>query len=247
MSRKPKRIHVLGFPIDNLNIDQTLKLIIKECENKNKHFIVAQNPEKIIAGLKDNELAIILKHKATLLIPDGFGLIIAAIILGESRLSRVTGIQLFEKLLDYANEEGKRVFFFGGKPEVNHRLIKVVSQRYPNLIIAGHQHGYEKDHGMILSKINEVKPDFLFVALGSPRQEKWIAKYFDNLPVYVAMGVGGSFDVLTGYVKRAPKWMQKIGLEWLYRLYKQPSRYRRMLRLPLFLWRVIRYKFTRSI
>ncbi|MBO8129073.1 MAG: WecB/TagA/CpsF family glycosyltransferase [Peptococcaceae bacterium] len=209
-----------------------------------KQFVIAQNPEKIMKSLQDEELSAIMEKKATLLIADGVGLVIAGRILGLPPISRVTGVGLFEEMVKAANEEGKKVFLYGAAAQVVKKTGEILQQRYPNLRIVGTQDGYEKDMEKIITKIQQAKPDYLFVALGSPRQEKWIAKYFDRLPVQLAMGVGGTFDVLTGNVKRAPVLMQKIGLEWLYRLLKQPSRAKRMINLPKFLWRVIKAKFN---
>ncbi len=232
-------IHILNMPVHLCNMAMAKGYLDQNILIGEKQFIIAQNPEKIMKELKDEELASIVKNKATLLIADGIGLVYAGKILGLPHICRVTGVGLFEELLEVANLNEKRVFLYGAKPEVIDKVKKVVESRYPYLILAGTQDGFEEDNELIIQKINEAKPDYLFVALGSPAQEKWIATHIDRLSVKLVMGVGGTFDVLTGRIKRAPEFMQKRGLEWLYRLFKQPSRIKRMLNLPWFLIKVI--------
>jgi N-acetylglucosaminyldiphosphoundecaprenol N-acetyl-beta-D-mannosaminyltransferase len=155
-------------------------------------------------------------------------------------MPRVTGVGLFEEMVKVASQDRKKVFLYGASPEVNQKAGQVLQERYPQLQVVGTRDGYEKNMDVVLKHIQVAQPDFLFVALGTPRQEKWIAEQLDQLPVQFVMGVGGTFDVLTGNVKRAPVWMQKLGLEWLHRLVTQPTRAGRMLNLPKFLWRVIK-------
>lgn len=231
---------VLGQPVHIANMDQVLAYLKTNIENGTKQLVIAQNPEKIMKSFEDKELADIINNKATLLITDGIGIVLAGKILGLPPIPRVTGVGLFEEMIKLADKERKRIYLYGAAPEVVTEAGRLLAERYPNLTVAGVQDGYEQDMEKVLEKIEQAKPDYLFVALGSPRQEKWLAKYIDRLPVQYAMGVGGSLDVLTGNVKRAPVWMQRLGLEWFYRLLKQPSRAGRMLNLPRFLWRVIK-------
>lgn len=233
-------VRILNMPVHLCSMGIALEYLDQNIRTGKKQFIIAQNPEKIMKELKDEELASIVENQATLLIADGIGLVHAGKILDLPHISRVTGVELFGELLEVANLKEKSVFLYGAKPEVINKVAETVKSRYPNLILAGIQDGYEKDNELIIQKINEAKPNYLFVALGSPSQEKWIAKNIERLSVELAMGVGGSFDVLTGNVKRAPEWMQKRGLEWLYRIIKQPSRLKRSINLPIFLLKVIK-------
>ncbi len=235
-----QKVRILNKPVHLCSMGIALEYLDQNIRIEKKQFVIAQNPEKIMKELKDEELASIIENQATLLIADGIGLVYAGRILGLPHISRVTGVGLFEELLEVADQEKKSVFLYGAKPEVINKAAETVKSRYPNLVLAGIQDGYEEDNEKIIQKIDEAKPDYLFVALGSPSQEKWISRYIDRLPVQLVMGVGGTFDVLTGNIRRAPVWMQKLGLEWLYRLIKQPSRIKRSINLPIFLWKVIK-------
>jgi N-acetylglucosaminyldiphosphoundecaprenol N-acetyl-beta-D-mannosaminyltransferase len=232
-------VSILQKPVHAVDMNKAVQILRKRIENGQKQFIIAQNPEKIMKSLEDQELSNIIENKATLLIADGVGLVIAGKLLGLPKIPRVTGVGLFEELVKVADQDQKKVYLYGASPEVCRRAGEVLKERYPSLQIVGTQDGYEQDTSLILQRIQEAAPDYLFVALGTPRQEKWIAQHLEQLPVQLVMGVGGTFDVLTGNVKRAPVWMQKMGLEWLHRLLKQPTRAGRMINLPKFLWRVI--------
>ena len=240
-----QRVRILGKPVDLMNMKEAVQYLKEQMKLGKKQFVIAQNPEKVMKAIEDEELSSIIEHTATLLIADGVGLVLAGKILGFPPISRVTGVGLFEEMVKVANEEQKRIFLYGAAPHVVEKAGEILQQRNPNLRIVGTMDGYEKDTEKIISKIQQAKPDYLFVALGTPRQEKWIASHINQLPVQLVMGVGGSFDVLTGNVKRAPVFMQKLGLEWLHRLLKQPSRAARMLNLPKFLVKVMKSKRQR--
>lgn len=242
-----KEIRILGKPVHLVDMQGAVAWLLGQASAGNKQFVLAMNPEKIMKAREDEELARIIENKATLLIADGVGLVIAARILGLPRVSRVTGVGLFEEMVAAAAREGRSVFLYGAAEPVVTKAAEVLKQRFPSLTIVGIQHGYEPDGQVVADRIKAAGPDFLFTALGSPKQEKWIAGHLDELPIKVVMGVGGSFDVLAGNVKRAPVWMQKAGLEWLHRLLKQPSRAKRMLNLPRFLLLVIASKFGRRV
>ncbi|MGD9679079.1 MAG: WecB/TagA/CpsF family glycosyltransferase [Vulcanibacillus sp.] len=235
-----QEIRILDKPVHLCSMGQALEYLDQGIRTGTKQFIIAQNPEKIMKELKDEELSSIIENKATLLIADGVGLVYAGRILGLPHISRVTGVGLFEELLKVANRDRKKVFLYGCKLKTIEKAEEIIKARYSNLELVGVQDGYEKDVNKVIEKIQAARPDYLFVALGSPGQEKWISRHIDQLPVQLVMGVGGSFDVLTGEVKRAPSWMQKLGIEWLYRLIKQPSRITRMTNLPKFLWQVVK-------
>lgn len=213
------------------NIDSIIK-------NKKSSFIVAINPEKIMKAIYDENLMKLL-NSAAIQIPDGIGIVIASRIKGGKIKKRITGIDLMEKIIRRASQKSYRVFLLGAKPGTADEAAKILSHKYPGLIIAGVMDGYFKDDNEAVSKITDAKPDILFVAMGSPKQEYWITKNMEKLKVPLCMGIGGSLDVISGNVKRAPEFMRKSGLEWLYRLFKEPWRYKRMAVLPLFLFKVI--------
>lgn len=242
---KFERIHILEQPVDCCCLASAIDYLKAELLAGNKQFIIAQNPEKLLKEEVDRELADIVCKQATLLIADGVGLIYAARIQNLTEPMRLTGIELFTKLLELANQEDYTVFLYGAKQATLTKLQEQLNLSYPKLKLVGAIDGYSNspdEQKTLIANIQEQKPDFLFVALGSPAQEKWIAKHLPELPVKLAMGVGGSFDVLAGNVKRAPLWMQKLGLEWLYRVIKEPSRLARTRKLPIFLSKVYREK-----
>lgn len=238
-----QKVRILGKPVHLVDMDQAAAYLRRHVSgaegHKKKQFVLAMNPEKIMKAREDDQLSKIIEKKATLLIADGVGLVLAGKIRGLPPIPRVTGVGLFEKLVAGAAEDGSSIYLYGAREAVVEKAAEVLRRQYPGLSIAGTQHGYEKDKELVLDRIREVHPDYLFVALGSPGQEKWIAENIDRLPVKVVMGVGGTFDVIAGNVKRAPQWTQKLGLEWLYRFLKQPSRAKRMLNLPKFLFLAI--------
>ena len=234
-----QKVHILGKPVHLVDMEQAVSYLRSQSAGGSKEFVLAMNPEKVMKAREDAELSRIIDRKATLLIADGVGLVLAGKIRGLPPIRRVTGVGLFQRLVQSAAEDDRSVFLYGAKKEVVEKAAQVLGQNYPGLRIVGTQDGYEKDQNLVFSKIKEAKPDYLFVALGSPAQEKWIAANLDRLPAKVFMGVGGTFDVVAGNVKRAPEWSQKTGLEWLYRLVTQPSRAKRMLNLPKFLFLAI--------
>lgn len=240
-----KSVRILGKPVHLIGMKEASAYLRRQASQGEKQFVLAMNPEKIMKSREDGQLADIIEKQATLLIADGVGLVIAAKILGLPKISRVTGVGLFEEMVAAAAEDGRSVFLYGARDNVVRKAAEVLRQMHPGLDIAGIQHGYEPDDALVAARVKEARPDFLFIALGSPRQEKWISRYLNELPVKLVMGVGGSFDVLAGNVKRAPRWVQRLGLEWFYRLVTQPSRAKRMLNLPKFLLLVIAHRFGR--
>ena len=188
----------------------------------------------------DAELKEVLQE-SDLVIPDGIGLIYASKIHQLGLNERVTGIDTMERILKYANNTKKSIYLFGGKPGVAEKAAEKMKEVYPSLQIKGIRDGYFKkeEEDKIIDHINEVKPDLLFVALGAPKQEKWIYNNRKILNAKVAMGVGGALDVWAGTAKRAPKIFQNLHLEWFYRLMKEPSRIGRMMSLPKFMIKVL--------
>jgi len=228
--------NIRGFDVTTLGYEDLKHQLLNDINEDKKSFIVAINPEKIMHGTKDQELKELL-NSATYQIPDGHGVVVLSKRQGGNIKERVTGCDLFQQLCELAAIKGKKVFLYGAKPGVAERTKSILEQRYSGLNVVGALDGYIMDKNYIINTINEAKPDFLFVALGSPTQEKWIKENMNQLNAHVFQGVGGSFDVVSGNIKRAPKWMQKLGLEWLHRVILEPKRVVRIIRLSLFLAR----------
>lgn len=205
--------------------------------------VVTANSEIAMMAIDNPELAGILA-KAAMVVADGIGLVLGARILGNPVPERVPGIDLAGQLMAVCAREGWRPYLLGAAPGVAEEAQNVLEQRYPGLQIAGLHHGYftPEQAPAVVAAINTAKPDILLVALGAPRQEKWIDANRQSLQVPVAIGVGGSLDGWAGRVQRAPQWMQNAGLEWTYRLLRQPSRALRMTALPRFAGTVLLHR-----
>lgn len=229
---------ILGVDVSSATYDELSAQLIQDIDQKKKSFIVAINPEKIMKANEDEDLKKLL-NSATYQIPDGIGVIIASKIKGGAIRERVTGVDMMLKLCEVAEKNDKSVFLYGAKPGIADEAKVKLQEMYPALKIAGTLNGYEKDPQVIAETINQAKPDILFVALGSPAQENWILANKDQLYPFVYQGVGGSFDVISGRIERAPERYQKLGLEWLYRLMKEPWRIKRQLVLPKFLIKAV--------
>ncbi|MBQ4422233.1 MAG: WecB/TagA/CpsF family glycosyltransferase [Schwartzia sp.] len=202
-------------------------------------LIATANAEMIMNATRDEELMEILRA-ADLVVPDGAGTVWAAHHLGHAMPERVAGYDLTQALLKRAPEKNRRVFFFGSAPGVAEKAKRKAESLYPGIRVVGVRNGYfsEADEPGIIREIREAKPDLLLAALGVPKQEKWLKKHKDELGVPVSIGVGGTLDVMAGTAKRAPVWMQKAKLEWLFRGILQPKRAGRLLALPKFVFRV---------
>ena len=230
-----KKIDILGDMVDHVTMDEALERAISCIKQEGVGTVFTPNSEIIMVAYQDAEFCSIL-NTADLIIADGIGVVYASRILKAPLPERVAGFDLSCRLLEKAAEEGYSVYFFGGKPGVAELAVQKLEEQYPTLRVCGTQDGYfdaEKEK-RIIADIQEKKPDILFVCLGAPKQEKWIAQHKDELSAGLVLGVGGSLDVWAGTVERAPLKYQKAGLEWFYRLMKQPSRFIRMLALPKF-------------
>ena len=232
---------ILGVQVNTENYDELIPKVFRNIEDKKKSLVVAINPEKLMKAKEDPELKALL-NRAEFQIPDGIGVIIASKLKKGSISSRITGIDMMDRIVREAARTGRAVFLYGAKPGVADKAAQQLKQTYPDLIVAGTQDGYESDSSKVIDTINKAKPDILFVAMGSPKQEQWIEQHRDNLYPTLYQGVGGSFDVLAGNVKRAPAAFQRMGAEWLYRLLKEPSRLKRQMNLPKFLFEVFKQK-----
>jgi N-acetylglucosaminyldiphosphoundecaprenol N-acetyl-beta-D-mannosaminyltransferase len=232
---------ILGIPVDALQTEEFLAAIEQGMQNAGVKTIVAVNAEKIMYARKDKELFDIL-NKSDFLLPDGFGPVVGIKLIHGLKVDRTTGIGLMEKLLELSSRRNFRVFMYGAKPEVIDRAADVIKKKYPMLELVGTQNGYlpEGEIDGLIDRINKLRPDILFVGLGSPRQEKWISQYRGKLEVKYCMGVGGSYDVFAGNVPLAPAWISNLYLEWLYRLIKEPSRFRRQKVIPIFILKMLK-------
>lgn len=238
-----KQTHILGVPFDVVTMEEALAQAKALLESEGQHFICTPNPEIVMEAQKDAELMGIL-HNADLVIPDGVGVVWASKYSRHRLLERVAGYDLTQRLMQELADTEATFYFFGGAPGVSAAAARKMKKQYPALKIVGGHNGYfdEKEEKRIIQNIKSLSPSILLVGLGAPKQEKWI---YDNLRLTgakLAIGVGGSFDVMAGNVKRAPKLFQKLGLEWFYRLITQPTRWKRMLRLPKFVLAVLKNK-----
>lgn len=230
----------LGVNVSALSYEGIISEIKSKMIKNEQSTIIAVNPEKIITAQKNPEVKELINH-STFQIADGVGVLLASKVKGGKITSRVTGVDMMGKLLDFAASEGHSVYFYGAKEEVVTKAITEIKKERPRIVVAGYTNGYEKDEAALVQRINESEAKILFVALGSPKQELWIKRNLSNLPnVLIFQGVGGSFDVFSGMVKRAPSLFRKLGLEWLYRLASNPSRITRQLNLPIFLIKVLK-------
>lgn len=232
------RIDVLGVGFDNITKQEAVeKAYALQSEHKG-HYVVTPNPEIVMLARDDDAMRRAVEN-ASIVIADGIGVIYGAKILGTPLKEKIPGIDFTSALMDKMQQEGRSVFLFGSKPGVAEKAEENLSHKYPGLKFVGTNDGYFKDDSDIIDKINAAKPDLLLVCLGAPKQEKWMQDNSGKLDVGLMIGAGGSMDVFAGVVERAPAIWQKLGLEWLHRLLKEPRRIGRMMRLPKFLVLVI--------
>jgi N-acetylglucosaminyldiphosphoundecaprenol N-acetyl-beta-D-mannosaminyltransferase len=238
---KNEAVQILDIPFVNKTKDDIVNDLYNQyLKEEKKAFVVTANPEIVMHARADTDYLYTLS-KADYIIPDGIGVVIASRLKKQPLIERVPGFELMEELLALSNEHPIRVYIVGAKPEVLEKAVVNVKRKYPNLHLVGYHHGYfEDDNEEIIHEIQESEPDLVLVALGFPRQEKWIKENMTRVRKGVFIGVGGSIDVLAGHVKRAPVIWQKVHLEWFYRLLQQPSRWRRMVVLPQFIFHVLK-------
>ena len=238
------RVDILGITVNTYTMRETVEKIRLSVENQVRTRVVTANPEMIYASNQDQRLRELI-NSADIITADGIGVVWAARQLGTPVQERVTGIDLIQSLFPIANAQKWRLFFLGGKPGVVEKAIKQVVQKYPELDLKGH-HGYFslEEEKCVLRDILGFQPDVLLVGLGAPRQEYWLAQHPQLATV--SIGVGGSFDALAGIVIRAPKRLQEFHLEWLYRLWKEPRRWKRQTVLPRFVIKVLLHAISRK-
>lgn len=232
---------MLGVPVDAVDMEHALAVVDHLVRTAVRPgYIVAVNPEKVYAIRGDRFLREFIDG-ASLLIPDGVGMVWALRVLFGRRVSRVAGADLMQRICARSSERGHRLFVYGGAEEVNAGAVETLRQRHPGIRIVGRANGFLAEQAMpeLVRQINASGADILFVALGSPKQEQWLKRWLPELTVKVCQGIGGTLDTIVGRAKRAPAGWQKLGLEWLYRLLQQPSRAGRQLRLLTFAGEVV--------
>ena len=241
------RLQILGVGVDRVTGDEALEriatFIAEGREHGTSHQVVTANAEIIYRASQNDDMKAII-NQAHMVTADGSGVVWASKQLGEPLAERVTGIDLVNSICAASAQRGWKLYILGSAPGVADTAAQNICAKYPGCNIIGTHHGYfdAAEEQNILAELRELKPDILFVALGAPKQEYWIAEHLAQLGIPVGMGIGGSMDVLSGNVKRAPEWMQKLSLEWLYRFLIQPTRFKRMLALPKFMLAVKKQK-----
>ena len=240
-------VRILGVDIDNIDIDEAGKITkeLVETSNKTCKIVVAPNTEFIMMAQKDEEFFDVLKS-ADLATPDSVGIMLGGKFQKKPFKQRIPGQAYFRKVLEIGEKENWSFYLLGGKDDVPKIAAENLKKIYPNINIVGYHEGFFELEGeeIVIKEFNRLKPYVFFVAMGAPLQEKWIAKYKNDLKVDIAAGQGGTFDYEAGKIKRAPKIFQKLCIEWLWRLILQPSRIIRMLALPVYLFKIT---FTKDI
>lgn len=237
-----KPVSILGIPFENTNQEQFENLLKQRINHHKNTFVVTANPEIVMYARQNRPYETLIK-RADYIIADGIGIIIGAKLLKNPLQERIAGYDLFVSLLEWGSQNHKSAYFVGAKTEVINKLREVVAQKYAGLKIAGTHNGYFGDDRNIINDIRRTQPDMVFVATGYPKQEEFIDKNRQTTDG-LWMGIGGSFDVLTGTVKRAPGSWQKMHLEWLYRVVKEPSRISRLSVLPKYLIAVLKERLS---
>jgi len=238
----PAPVHILQVPVHPVTMTQTVALAEAFMAGDTLRHIVTTNPEFVMAAHDDPSFMAVIQN-AALSVPDGVGLLLAARRQGRRLPARVPGSELVYTLAEAAARHGWRLFLLGAAPGVAEEAARRLQSRYPALTIAGTYAGSPSaaDNEALVARINASAADLLYVAYGAPRQDKWIARNRKALrTVRVALGVGGALDFITGRSRRAPRWLQRLGLEWFYRLLREPWRWRRMRALPRFAIAVLR-------
>jgi N-acetylglucosaminyldiphosphoundecaprenol N-acetyl-beta-D-mannosaminyltransferase len=236
-------VDILGIRISDVTLKETLGDLEKMADSGKPHHVMTVNPEFVMMARENPEFRFVLTN-ASLAIPDGIGIVWAARILGTPLRERVAGVDTVNQFAAIAARKGFRIFLLGAAPGVAEKVAERLERENPGLKIAGTYAGspHPSEEDEICDRISRARPHVLLVAYGPPRQDLWIARTMDRLRIPVAIGVGGTFDFIAGVIPRAPSWMQKAGLEWLFRLMQEPRRWKRMLTLPRFVGVVLSKK-----
>ncbi|OGB89116.1 hypothetical protein A2625_02205 [candidate division WOR-1 bacterium RIFCSPHIGHO2_01_FULL_53_15] len=232
-----KIVDFSGVKVDNVTLTEAAEIVRHYVIEGKARIVVTPNPEMIVAAQADSELKDII-NKADLRVADGISMVVVSRILGKPLKERVSGIDLALKLMEIGSDYKYRVFLLGGAPGVAEEAGRRLKKQFPGIEIIGAYHGYFNagDESSVIKKISDSNPDILFVGLGAGRQEKWLNHHLYELGATVGMTIGGSLDVLSGRKQRAPRWIQALYIEWLYRLLAEPQRWERQLALPKFLY-----------
>lgn len=248
MSNSIATADILGCKVHLVNMAEAVQIVEQMVEDgQNGNQVVTLNAEIIYQTKKETELQRII-NQASLVTADGIGTVWAVRVLGYPQKERVSGIDLLHELCTRGATPGWKIYLLGAAPGVAEKAGQKLEESYPGLKVCGSRNGYfsKQDEDDIITDINSKSPDILFVALGAPKQEYWIDQKRAALKVPVCIGVGGSFDVIAGFKKRAPELFIRLNLEWLYRLLAEPSRWKRQLALPAFVVSVLKQTYGRT-
>lgn len=232
---------LFGIPFDDVTTAEAAEIALSLLKRDRSAYIVTPNPEIVLSARKNADFMAALTS-ADLIIPDGVGLVLASKIIGCPLANRIPGIDLASLLMEKLARMRGSVYLYGGKPGVALRAADAIVRNYPNLRVAGCRHGYlsPEEESVMLDEIRSARPDLLLICTGFPRQELWMQRHAHQMPHGLMIGLGGAMDVYAGDIRRAPSWMRKAGLEWLYRLIRQPKRLNRMFRLPAVFWAALK-------
>ena len=229
---------IMGLQFDNITMEEALDAAKALLQGEHAARVVTPNAEIAYEALHDENMRTLL-NSAELMLPDGAGVVLTSKILKTPLKQKVAGVDFADGLLGVLETTGQSLYLLGSKPGIGELAAQKMMQKHPKLRIAGIADGYFQDEAPVIDKINASGADVLFVCLGAPKQEQFMARHQKALHVKLMAGLGGTLDSFAGTVKRAPKWMIRLNLEWLYRLIKEPKRFKRMLRLPKYLWAVV--------
>ena len=232
------KIDVMGLKFDSMTMDEALSRAEALLRGDKAAYVVTPNAEIAYEALHDVQLREML-NGADLMLPDGAGVVLASKLLRTPVKQKVAGVDFAAGLLGILERNGQSLYLLGGKPGIGELAAQKMLEAHPQLRIAGIADGYFQDEAPVVAKINASGADALFVCLGAPKQERFMVQHQQELHVHLMAGLGGSLDAFAGTVQRAPAWMIRLNLEWLYRLIREPKRFRRMLRLPKYLWAVM--------
>lgn len=247
------RINICGIKIDNFTMKEAIDEVCKIIDSKKTGYIVTPNVDHVVKIQKDKDFKKIYDN-ATLVFADGVPLLWAAKFLGTPLKEKISGSDFFPEMCKTASEKNYKVFFMGGREGAADKAAEVMTKTFPKLKVCGTYcppFGFEKDeeeNNKIIKMLKKAKPDILFVGLGAPKQEKWVCKYMDKINIPISAGIGVTFEFTAGMVKRAPVWMQKVGLEWFWRLVMEPRRLwrRYLVEDPKFFWLLLKQKFSKN-
>lgn len=235
------KINVMGVNFDNVTMAEALDRAREILDGGKTAYVVTPNAEIVYEAMHNEEMMQLIGG-ASLVLPDGAGVVLGSKILGTPLKQKVAGVEFADHLLDVLIEKNLKLYLLGSKPGVAELAAEKMLEKHPGLQICGMADGYFKDEVEVVQKVNAAGADVLFVCLGAPKQELFMRNHLDELNVKMMIGLGGSLDSFAGTVKRAPRWMIKVNLEWFYRLLKEPKRLGRMMRLPKFILAVVAKK-----